>query len=125
MSAKGQEAISRALKADLLVLNTVMAGEWLDDVLKENVPHVLPKVLWWIHEMQGHYFRLEYVKHLPLVAAAMTDSHAIADYWKTGSRDYLRYLHLCLCECLHGCVGLCIFYGKYIGPLLLMFNILG
>ncbi|KAJ9703570.1 hypothetical protein PVL29_005063 [Vitis rotundifolia] len=90
LPAKGQEAINRALKADLLVLNTVMAGKWLDDVLKENVPHVLPKVLWWIHEMQGHYFQLEYVRYLPLVAAAMLDSHVAAEYWKTGTRGYLR-----------------------------------
>ncbi|KAI8032904.1 N-acetyl-alpha-D-glucosaminyl L-malate synthase [Camellia lanceoleosa] len=53
LSAKGQEAMDTALKADLVVLNTAVAGKWLDAVLKENVTHVLPKVLWWIHEMRG------------------------------------------------------------------------
>ncbi|CAL1360908.1 unnamed protein product [Linum trigynum] len=82
ISAKGQEAIDAALKADLVVLNTAVAGKWLDPVLKENLSRVLPKVLWWIHEMRGHYFKLDFVKHLPLVAGAMIDSHVTADYWK-------------------------------------------
>ncbi|CAI9755887.1 unnamed protein product [Fraxinus pennsylvanica] len=81
-TAKGQEAVDITLKADLVILNTAVAGKWLDAVLKESVPHVLPKVLWWIHEMRGHYFKLEYVKHLPFVAGAMIDSHTTAEYWK-------------------------------------------
>ncbi|KAK7848266.1 lipopolysaccharide core biosynthesis mannosyltransferase lpsb [Quercus suber] len=89
-SAKGQEAIDTALKADLVVLNTAVAGKWLDTVLKENVPRVLPKVLWWIHEMRGHYFKLDYVKHLPLVAGAMIDSHVTAEYWKNRTQERLR-----------------------------------
>lgn len=89
-TAKGQEAIDTALKADLVVLNTAVAGRWLDVVLKENVPRVLPKVLWWIHEMRGHYFKLEYVKHLPLVAGAMIDSHVTAQYWKNRTQERLR-----------------------------------
>ncbi|KAF8377901.1 hypothetical protein HHK36_031289 [Tetracentron sinense] len=88
-SAKGQEATDRALKADLVVLNTAVAGKWLDAVLKENVPRVLPKVLWWIHEMRGHYFKVEYVKHLPFVAGAMIDSHTTAGYWKNRTRERL------------------------------------
>ncbi|EXC25039.1 Lipopolysaccharide core biosynthesis mannosyltransferase lpsB [Morus notabilis] len=88
-SAKGQKAIDTALKADLVVLNTAVAGKWLDGVLKENVPHVLPKVLWWIHEMRGHYFNVEYVKHLPFVAGAMIDSHATAQYWKNRTQERL------------------------------------
>ncbi|KAF7135101.1 hypothetical protein RHSIM_Rhsim08G0122700 [Rhododendron simsii] len=31
--------------------NSLVAGKWLDAVLKENVPRVLPKMLWWIPEM--------------------------------------------------------------------------
>ncbi|KAL4644326.1 hypothetical protein ACB092_02G157500 [Castanea dentata] len=89
-SAKGQEAIDTALKSDLVVLNTAVAGKWLDTVLKENVPRVLPKVLWWIHEMRGHYFKLDYVKHLPLVAGAMIDSHVTAEYWKNRTQERLR-----------------------------------
>ncbi|KAA8531923.1 hypothetical protein F0562_006360 [Nyssa sinensis] len=89
-SAKGQEAIDTALKADLVVLNTAVAGKWLDAVLKENVPRVLPKVLWWIHEMRGHYFKMEYVKHLPLVAGAMIDSHITTEYWKNRTQERLR-----------------------------------
>ncbi|KAK8551309.1 hypothetical protein V6N12_039957 [Hibiscus sabdariffa] len=42
---RGQEAVDTALKADLVVLNTAVAGKWLDTVLKEHVPDVLPKVL--------------------------------------------------------------------------------
>lgn len=90
ISAKGQEAVSSALKADLVILNTAVAGKWLDAVLKENVPRVLPKILWWIHEMRGHYFNLEYVKHLPFVAGAMIDSHVTADYWKNRTQERLR-----------------------------------
>ncbi|XP_041018438.1 uncharacterized protein LOC121260570 isoform X1 [Juglans microcarpa x Juglans regia] len=89
-SAKGQQALETALKADLVVLNTAVAGKWLDAVLKENVPRVLPKVLWWIHEMRGHYFKLDYVKHLPLVAGAMIDSHVTAEYWKSRTHERLR-----------------------------------
>ncbi|XP_071725360.1 uncharacterized protein [Rutidosis leptorrhynchoides] len=89
-SSRGQEAIDTALKADLVVLNTAVAGKWLDAVLKENVPRVLPKVLWWIHEMRGHYFKLDYVKHLPFVAGAMIDSHVTAEYWKNRTRERLR-----------------------------------
>uniref|UniRef100_A0A5B6YIR1 Glycosyl transferase family 1 domain-containing protein n=1 Tax=Davidia involucrata TaxID=16924 RepID=A0A5B6YIR1_DAVIN len=88
-SAKGQKAIDTALKADLVILNTAVAGKWLDAVLKENVPRVLPKVLWWIHEMRGHYFKVEYVKHLPFVAGAMIDSHTTAEYWKNRTRERL------------------------------------
>ncbi|KAB2604583.1 hypothetical protein D8674_042856 [Pyrus ussuriensis x Pyrus communis] len=87
--AKGQKAIDAALKADLVVLNTAVAGKWLDAVLKENVPRVLPKVLWWIHEMRGHYFKVEYVKHLPFVAGAMIDSHTTAEYWQNRTRERL------------------------------------
>ncbi|XAR64149.1 GDP-Man:Man(1)GlcNAc(2)-PP-dolichol alpha-1,3-mannosyltransferase [Bertholletia excelsa] len=87
--AKGQKAIDTSLKADLVILNTAVAGKWLDAVLKENVPHVLPKVLWWIHEMRGHYFKVEYVKHLPFVAGAMIDSHTTAKYWKNRTRERL------------------------------------
>ncbi|GAB2268126.1 hypothetical protein Dimus_003105 [Dionaea muscipula] len=89
LSAKGQKAIDTALKADLVVLNTAVAGKWLDAVLKENVPLVLPKVLWWIHEMRGHYFKLEFVKHLPSVAGAMIDSHTTAEYWKNRTKERL------------------------------------
>ncbi|KAL3840283.1 hypothetical protein ACJIZ3_024874 [Penstemon smallii] len=89
LSARGQEAVDTALKSDLVILNTAVAGKWLDAVLKENVPRVLPKVLWWIHEMRGHYFKLEYVKHLPFVAGAMIDSHTTADYWKNRTRERL------------------------------------
>ncbi|KAH6818473.1 UDP-Glycosyltransferase superfamily protein [Perilla frutescens var. frutescens] len=89
MSAKGQETVDAALKADMVILNTAVAGKWLDAVLQENVPHVLPKVLWWIHEMRGHYFKLEYVKHLPFVAGAMIDSQTTADYWKNRTHERL------------------------------------
>ncbi|KAL0366086.1 UNVERIFIED_CONTAM: hypothetical protein Sradi_3498700 [Sesamum radiatum] len=89
MSAKGQETVDIALKADLVILNTAVAGKWLDAVLQENVARVLPKVLWWIHEMRGHYFKLEYVKHLPFVAGAMIDSHTTAEYWKNRTRERL------------------------------------
>ncbi|XVF15820.1 hypothetical protein REPUB_Repub09cG0189400 [Reevesia pubescens] len=88
--AKGKEAINTALRADLVVLNTAVAGKWLDAVLKEDVHRVLPKVLWWIHEMRGHYFKLDYVKHLPFVAGAMIDSHVTAEYWKNRTQERLK-----------------------------------
>lgn len=40
--------------------------------------------------MRGHYFKLEYVKHLPLVAGAMIDSHITVEYWKTRTHDRLN-----------------------------------
>ncbi|KAL4362468.1 hypothetical protein GQ457_04G019640 [Hibiscus cannabinus] len=89
-SAYGKEAIDTALRADLVVLNTAVAGKWLDYVLKEDVHRVLPKVLWWIHEMRGHYFKLDYVKHLPSVAGAMIDSHVTAEYWKNRTLERLK-----------------------------------
>lgn len=81
-----------ALKADLVVLNTAVAGKWLDGVLKDDASRVLPKVLWWIHEMRGHYFKLEYVEHLPFVAGAMIDSQTTADYWHNRTEERLRYM---------------------------------
>ncbi|WVZ20745.1 hypothetical protein V8G54_008067 [Vigna mungo] len=89
-SAKGEKAIDTALKADIVVLNTAVAGKWLDAVLKEKVARVLPKVLWWIHEMRGHYFDMGYVKHLPFVAGAMIDSHTTAEYWKNRTKEGLK-----------------------------------
>ena len=41
--------------------------------------------------MRGHYFKVEYVKHLPFVAGAMIDSHATAEYWKNRTRERLGY----------------------------------
>ncbi|GJN06225.1 hypothetical protein PR202_ga23930 [Eleusine coracana subsp. coracana] len=90
LPARGQEAVDTARKADLVILNTAVAGKWLDPVLKDHVPEVLPKILWWIHEMRGHYFKLEYVKHLPFVAGAMIDSHTTAEYWKSRTSDRLN-----------------------------------
>ncbi|CAL0322374.1 unnamed protein product [Lupinus luteus] len=89
LPAKGEKAVDIALKADLVILNTAVAGKWLDAVLKEKVTVVLPKILWWIHEMRGHYFKAEYVKHLPFVAGAMIDSHVTAEYWKNRTRERL------------------------------------
>ncbi|XP_042463433.1 uncharacterized protein LOC122046689 [Zingiber officinale] len=89
-SARGQEAIDTAIKADLVILNTAVAGKWLDGILKEQIPQVVPKILWWIHEMRGHYFKLEYVKHLPFVAGAMIDSQTTTEYWKTRTHDRLK-----------------------------------
>ncbi|CAM8981734.1 unnamed protein product [Rhodiola kirilowii] len=88
MPAKDQKAIDISLKADLVVLNTAVAGKWLD-IFKNDMTRVLPKVLWWIHEMRGHYFKVEYVKHLPFVAGAMIDSHVTAEYWKNRTRERL------------------------------------
>ncbi|NP_001130447.1 uncharacterized protein [Zea mays] len=90
LPARGQEAVDIALKADLVILNTAVAGKWLDPVLKDHVPKVLPKILWWIHEMRGHYFKVEYVKHLPFVAGAMIDSHTTAEYWNSRTSDRLK-----------------------------------
>lgn len=105
LSAKGEKAINTALNADLVVLNTAVAGKWLDGVLKDKVSQVLPKVLWWIHEMRGHYFKLEYVKHLPFVAGAMIDSYTTAEYWKNRTRERLGYIRslLCVVNCFIAC----------------------
>ncbi len=42
--------------------------------------------------MRGHYFKVEYVKHLPFVAGAMIDSHTTAEYWKNRTRERLGYV---------------------------------
>lgn len=89
-SAKEQEAIDTAIKADLVILNTAVTGKWLDGILKEQIPQVLPKILWWIHEVRGHYFKLEYIKHLPYVAVVMIDSQTTAEYWKNRTNDRLK-----------------------------------
>lgn len=89
LPARGEEAVDIALKADLVILNTAVAGKWIDSVLKNNTPRVLPKILWWIHEMRGHYFTLEYVKHLPNVAGAMIDSYTTANHWHNRTRERL------------------------------------
>ncbi|CAM8907795.1 hypothetical protein QQ045_010330 [Rhodiola kirilowii] len=88
-SAKDQAAVGVALKADIVVLNTAVTGKWLD-TLKDNIPRVLPKVLWWIHEMRGHYFKPEYVKYLPMVAGTMIDSQVTAAYWRNRTQERLR-----------------------------------
>ncbi|XP_047168902.1 uncharacterized protein LOC124837544 [Vigna umbellata] len=90
LDGKDEKGVDTACKADLVILNTAVAGKWLDAVLKEKVSEVLPKVLWWIHEMRGHYFKVEYVKHLPFVAGAMIDSYTTAEYWKNRTREKLR-----------------------------------
>ena len=89
LPARRQEVVNIAIKADIVILNTPVAGKWIDTVLKDNAPDVLPKILWWIHEMRGHYFSLEYVKHLPNVAGAMIDSYTTAGYWHNRTRDRL------------------------------------
>ncbi|XP_078439401.1 uncharacterized protein LOC144709666 [Wolffia australiana] len=86
-SSKGKEAVDTAISADLIVLNTAVAGKWLDSVLKDHLGQVLPKILWWIHEMRGHYFKVDFVKHLPFVSGAMIDSYATAEYWKNRTRE--------------------------------------
>lgn len=77
-SAKGQEAIDTALKTDLIVLNTAVAGKCLvlDAGPKEDAGKAIHKILWWIHEMREHYFKPELVKYLPFFAGVMIDSHA-------------------------------------------------
>ncbi|XP_027940674.1 uncharacterized protein LOC114194555 [Vigna unguiculata] len=89
LDGKDEKGVDVACKADMVILNTAVAGKWLDSVLKEKVSEVLPKVLWWIHEMRGHYFKREYVKHLPFVAGAMIDSYTTAEYWKNRTREKL------------------------------------
>jgi len=41
--------------------------------------------------MRGHYFNVEYVKHVPFVAGAMIDSHTTAEYWKNRTKERLKY----------------------------------
>ncbi|KAG0470953.1 hypothetical protein HPP92_015499 [Vanilla planifolia] len=88
-SSSGQDAVNTVLKSDMIILNTAVTGKWLEAVLKEHITEVLPKILWWIHEMRGHYFKLDYVKHLPYVAGAMIDSHSTAEYWKSRTSERL------------------------------------
>lgn len=78
------------LNADLVVLNTAVAGKWIDTTLKADASKVLSKTLWWIHEMRGHYFVPEYVRHLPNVAGVMIDSNATAEYWQNRTKERLR-----------------------------------
>ncbi|KMZ59347.1 UDP-Glycosyltransferase superfamily protein [Zostera marina] len=84
-----KEALDATLKSDLIILNTAVSGKWLDNILQENGQGILPKVLWWIHEMRGHYCSLDYVKNLPSVAGTMIDSHISADFWKNRTHNRL------------------------------------
>ena len=90
MPARGPPTVQSVHNADLVILNTAVAGKWIDSTIKEDVSKVLRKTLWWIHEMRGHYFNLEFVKHLPNVGAAMIDSFATAEYWKNRTQERLR-----------------------------------
>uniref|UniRef100_A0A7C9CRP8 Uncharacterized protein n=1 Tax=Opuntia streptacantha TaxID=393608 RepID=A0A7C9CRP8_OPUST len=55
----------------------------------DSLPRILPKILWWIHEMRGHYFKLDFVKHLPFVGGAMIDSQITTEYWKNRTEERL------------------------------------
>eukprot|EP00249_Psilotum_nudum_P018936 c27028_g1_i1 orf=129-971(+) len=88
-SARGPQTVKMVHDADLVILNTAVAGKWFDLVFKEDVAEVLPKTLWWIHEMRGHYFTLDLVKHLPYVGGVMIDSHATAEYWTNRTKERL------------------------------------
>ncbi|KAH7331584.1 hypothetical protein KP509_20G041300 [Ceratopteris richardii] len=86
---RGSQTVEFVKLADLIVLNTAVAGKWIDATLSDNISEILKKTLWWIHEMRGHYFKLDLVKHLPQVGAAMIDSYATADYWKNRTEERL------------------------------------
>lgn len=90
MQARGPATVKAVQQADLVILNTAVAGKWIDSTLQGDISEVLHKTLWWIHEMRGHYFNLEFVKHLPNVGAAMIDSFATAEYWKNRTQERLR-----------------------------------
>lgn len=89
LPARGSLTVQSVKKADLVILNTAVAGKWIDSTIRENISEMLKKTLWWIHEMRGHYFNLEFVKHLPNVGGAMIDSFATADYWKNRTQERL------------------------------------
>ena len=92
MPARGVTTATALTTADLVILNTAVAGKWIDTiVMKGDVKKVLAKTVWWIHEMRGHYFVMEHVKHLPQVAGVMIDSYATAEYWRTRTRERLRF----------------------------------
>jgi len=80
MTARGNRTIVAVTTANLVILNTAVAGKWIDTIPKVEGQNVLTKTLWWIHEMRGHYFAMEYVKHLSKVAGVIIDSHTTAKY---------------------------------------------
>lgn len=92
MRTRQTETIRAVTAADLVVLNTAVAGKCIDDfaAVKSDISKVLAKIVWWIHEMRGHYFNLEYLKRLPNVAVVVTDSYATAEYWQTRTKERLR-----------------------------------
>ncbi|MCO5608870.1 hypothetical protein L7F22_063088 [Adiantum nelumboides] len=89
LPARGLVTSESAKMADLIILNTAVAGKWIDATISEDVSKIMRKTLWWIHEMRGHYFSLEFVKHLPIAGGAMIDSHATAQYWQNRTRERL------------------------------------
>ncbi|KAJ7526482.1 hypothetical protein O6H91_16G008400 [Diphasiastrum complanatum] len=89
LPARGPQTVKAALDSDLIVLNTAVTGKWLEAVLKVHLMTILPKILWWIHEMRGHYFTRDFVQHLPGVAGAMIDSHATVEYWQNRTNERL------------------------------------
>ena len=42
--------------------------------------------------MRGHYFKLDFVKHLPFVGGAMIDSQITTEYWKNRTEERLGYV---------------------------------
>ncbi|KAJ6815784.1 uncharacterized protein M6B38_277165 [Iris pallida] len=85
-ATEGQEAVNATLEADFVVLNTDVAGKWLD-IISRNMHLKL------FQRFSGGFMKYEVitsncVKHLPFVAGAMIDSHK---YWKNGTHGHLEY----------------------------------
>lgn len=91
MPARGMKTMAALRMADLVILNTAVAGKWIDAVLSAEAQNVFTKTLWWIHEMRGQYFAMDLVKHLPEVAGIIIDSQATAEYWRARTIKRLRF----------------------------------
>lgn len=78
-------SFTEAGDADLIIANTAETSEWVNNLLALH-PGAGSKLIWWIHEMDGEYYR-KGMGSLARAAAAIFDSQASCRVWRqTGLR---------------------------------------
>jgi glycosyltransferase involved in cell wall biosynthesis len=76
-----RESLGLAAQSDLVIANTALAGPWIHDYLAEH-PRGGRRLLWWIHEIDTSKYG-GYAGDLERVAAAIFDSHASREAWRS------------------------------------------
>jgi glycosyltransferase involved in cell wall biosynthesis len=81
-----RESLKLAAQSDLVIANTASAGPWIHDYLAEH-PRGGGRLLWWLHEIDTSTYG-GYVCDLDRVAAAVFDSHASREAWRSIQRTF-------------------------------------